>query len=308
MELRQLKYFVAIAEHLHYGNAAKALFVSQPALSQQIKLLENEIGVELFHRSQRQQHHRVELTEAGKVFLVDARRILLLSENAVETARRVGHRRKTLRLGIYKMMLRERIVEIIQVISSKFPDLEIKMVELQAFPQVQDALMDETIDLGVTLLPLKHAELSCRHMITSYVSALLPAAHPLAGRPFLYLEDLKNEKWVEIEKNLSPVVRTLESIIRKAGFDREPNIVLEVSSFDMLRSMVELGIGVAFIPSIARIDDTPGVVTKEIREDPDTPFNGFRLEQGVAWKTETASPAVLAVTEAIGAFYQDYSP
>jgi DNA-binding transcriptional LysR family regulator len=304
--MRQLRYFVAVAEHLHYGNAARVAFVSQPALSQQINLLEDEIGVELFARNKRQKHHRVELTEAGKVFLVEARRILQLAENAVENARRVGHQRKTLRLGIYKMMLRERIVEIVQIISSRFPDLEIKLVEYQSFLQVQDAIRDEIIDLGITLLPLQHKELSFNEMISSHLSVLLPINHRLAARQFLYLDDLKNEKWVEIEKPLRPFLRELEALLQKMGFDRESGIVLEVNSFDMLRSMVELGIGISFIPSISRISDTPGVVAKPLMDDPETPFSSFVLQQGVAWKTDKTSPTTVAVSESLCAFYADY--
>lgn len=308
MEMRQLKYFVGIAETMHYGNAAKKLFVSQPALSQQVQLLENEIGVELFARARRQQHHRVELTEAGKVFLVEARRILQLSDNAVEMARRVGQQRKTLRLGIYKMMLRERIVEIVQVIASNFPDLEIKIVELQAFPNVQDALMDDTIDMGVTILPPKFEALSSRLLITSYLNVILPANHRFADRPFLCLADLKDEKWVEIEKSLRPFFRDIEIMCQKAGFSRQSNLVMEVNSFEMLQSMVGLGIGIAFIPSVANTSNIPGIVCKRLMDDPETRFSGFLLRQGIAWKTEKTSPTILAVSEALGTFYASLPP
>lgn len=305
MEMRQLKYFTGIAEELHYGNAAKKLFVSQPALSQQIQLLENEIGVELFVRARRQQHHRVELTEAGKVFLVEARRILQLSENAIETARRVGQQRKTLRLGIYKMMLRERIVEIIQAINTRLPDLEIKIVELQAYTHVQDALMDDTIDLGVTLLPPKYEELSSNLLIISHLSVILPANHRFADRPFLFLTDLKEEKWVEIERSLRPFFRGIEAICQQAGFEREPNIVMEVNSFDMMQSMVGLGIGIAFIPSVADTSKTPGIISKPLMDDEHTPFSGFLLRQGLAWKTSACTPTILGVSAAVQAFYAD---
>ncbi len=308
MEMRQLKYFVGIAEALHYGNAAKKLFVSQPALSQQIQQLENEIGVELFVRARRRQHHRVELTEAGKVFLVEARRILQLSENALETARRVGQQRKTLRFGIYKMMLRERIVEIIQVVSSNFPDLEIKIIELQAYPNVQEALMDDTIDLGVTILPPKHSELSSSLLITSYLNVILPANHWLAERPFLCLEDLKDEKWIEIEKTLRPFLKDIDIICQKAGFNREPNIVMEVNSFELMKSMVGLGMGVAFIPSVANIDNVPGIISKKLMDDAETRFTGFLLRQGLAWKTTNVSPIMQSVIDVLSAFYAGLPP
>lgn len=305
MELRQFKYFVAVAEHLHYGNAAKAVFVSQPALSQQIQLLEDEMGVELFARAKRQQHHRVELTEAGKVFLVEARRVLQLVENAVENARKVGQQRKTLRLGIYKMMLRERIVEIVQVISSNFPDLEIKLIEFRSFPEVQDALMGEAVDIGITLLPLKHAELAQKEMLSSHLNVLLPIGHPLAEKPLLYLSDLKNEKWVEIESSVSPLVRDIEALSEKAGIDRKTNIAMEVNSFDMLRSMVGLGIGIAFIPSAANIGDTPGIVSKPLMESPDALFSGLVIQQVFAWKSNHPSPLLASVCDTLGRYYEE---
>ena len=90
MELRQLKYFVGVAEELHFGHAAQKLFVSQPALSQQVKLLEAELGVELFVGFKRTQLHKVELTEAGRALLTDAKRILQLSDKAIRNASQAG--------------------------------------------------------------------------------------------------------------------------------------------------------------------------------------------------------------------------
>ena len=102
MELRQLKYTVAVAEELHFGNAAKRLFVSQPALSQQIQLLEKDLGIELFSGIKRNLHKKVELTEAGILFVSEARRILNSIEKMTDTVRRIGTQHRTVKLGIYK--------------------------------------------------------------------------------------------------------------------------------------------------------------------------------------------------------------
>ena len=200
MEQRQLKYFVTIAEELHYNHAAEKLFVSQPALSQQIQLLENEIGVELFVKIKRKKLRKVELTKAGESFLIDAKKILQLSQKAIENARKIGLQQEIIRLGVYKMLLKERIVEVITLFSSNFPTVKLKIIELPTFVSVQDALMEETIDLGLTLMPLRYAELSAKTTQQGHLVVILSAKHPLANEEFVKLSALKNEKWIEINK------------------------------------------------------------------------------------------------------------
>lgn len=295
MEQRQLKYFVTIAEELHYNHAAEKLFVSQPALSQQIQLLEDEIGVELFVKIKRKKLRKVELTKAGEAFLTDAKKILQLSQKAIENARKIGLQQEIIRLGVYKMLLKERIIEVITLFSSSFPAIEIKIIELPTFVSVQDALMEETIDLGLTLMPLRYAELSAKTTQQGHLVVILSAKHSLANENFIKLSALKNEKWVEINKSLHPVYDDIENACRESGFSRIPNIVQEVSSLELLCSLVGLGIGIAFIPSLFNVNHIVGIVLKNVINDDDSPFNDVEINHSIAFKTTNSSTLIGAL-------------
>jgi DNA-binding transcriptional LysR family regulator len=296
MELRQLRYFVGVAEELHFGRAAEKIFVSQPALSQQIQLLEDEIGIELFNRAKRTQLRRVELTEAGSVFLIEAKNILQLSEKAIETARRIGLRQKIVKLGVYRMMLRTRIVEIIKIFSENFPEIEVKIIELPTFLSVQDALFDETIDLGITLLPLKYNQLTETPFKTGYLKVMLSENHPLAKEENLKLEQLKNEKWIEINKSIHTVFEDIERMCKNAGFNRESFIVQEVSSIELLGGLVSLGVGIAFVPSFYDASRVQGIVCKELVNNDNTPYREVAIKQAICYKTNTSTPIIQALT------------
>ena len=297
MEQRQLKYFVMIAEELHFNHAAEKLFVSQPALSQQIQLLENEIGVELFVKIKRKKLRKVELTKAGEAFLIDAKKILQLSQKAIENARRIGLQQEIIRLGVYKMLLKERIVEVITLLTSNFPNSEIKIIELPTFVSVQDALMEETIDVGLTLLPLRHAELMAKTTQQGHLVVIMSEKHPLANEEFIKLSALKNEKWVEINKTLHPVYDEIEKACLQAGFSRIPNIVQEVSSLELLCSLVSLGIGIAFIPSLFNLNHIEGIVVKTVINDDDSSFHDIEINHAIAFKKGNNSLLINAILD-----------
>ena len=295
MELRQLKYFVAIAEELHFGNAANKLFVSQSALSQQIQLLENEIGIELFNRIKRKQLRKVELTEAGSSFLEDAQKILQLSQKAIEKARRIGLHQEIIHLGVYKMLLNERIVEVISLFSKHFPNVEIKIVELPTYRSVQEALLEETINLGLTLFPLHDDKLTAKTTQQGQLKIILSKNHPLANKESLKLSSLKNEKWVEINKHLHPFFDEIEQVCQRAGFSRIPMILQEVSSLELLCSLVSLGIGIAFVPSLFNLSHFEGIVVKNVVNDDNSHFEEIKINHAVAYKNNKISPLIEAL-------------
>ena len=292
MELRQLRYFAEVAAELHYGRAAAKLCVSQPALSQQIQLLESELGVELFDHQQRMRQRRVVLTEAGTAFLGEAQHLLHLSHQAVENVRRVGSQQKTVELGYYQLLRPDRLVGIVQRFSTSFPDVQFHLHELPTFRAVQDALVAGRIALGLTMLPLLHPELAVRPFGQGGLAVALPAAHPLTALAEVPLEALAHEKWVEISRPLHPVYDEIEHLCQQAGFSRRGAIVQEVSSLELLSNLVRLGLGVAFVPSFFDLSQVPGVVARPLRV---MGGEGITITQCVAYLAERPAPLLQAL-------------
>jgi DNA-binding transcriptional LysR family regulator len=295
MEFRQLKYTVAVAEELHFGKAAKRLFVSQPALSQQIQLLEKDLGVEIFTTAKRNLHKKVELTEAGIIFVSEARRILQSIEKMTDTVRRIGTHHRIVKLGVYKLVTRDNLVGLIKLFADKFPDIEIKIVEFSTYNDVQEGLLKDNIDLGITLLPLRSKELNSKLYQINYLNILLPQTHKLAKKTSLRLSQLKEEKWIELEKRSTPVLDFIESICIKNGINRENNIIQQVNSFELLASLVGLGLGIAFIPSTLDATQIKGVVKKKILNDDNSRFTEFEYRQVFAFKSEKVTPTIQAL-------------
>jgi DNA-binding transcriptional LysR family regulator len=299
MELRQLRYFIEVAQQLHFGKAAEKLCISQSALSQQIQSLEEEIGVELFVRSKRIKQRKVELTEVGLSFLEDATLVIRQSKLAIEKARNMGQGKNELRIGFFKLVMREWIVEMLHEVSHHFPEVAVKIIEFPTIDSIQDGLLEYKIDLGMTLLPLKDELLASKVYNTDYMSAIMSEYHPLASSDELMLESLKNEKWVIINKPLHPFYDYIERMCQKAGFSREKNIVQEVSSHEMLCSLVSLNIGIAFMPSLFDISKEPGIVSKKVLRSGVTPTE-IEVIHALAWRKKQVSPLVKAIVNMIG--------
>lgn len=293
MEFKQLRYFVAVAEALHFSNAAKQVYVSQSALSQQIRLLENEIGTDLFHRGKRLKERRVVLTEAGTVFLIEAKKILQMSTKAVETARRIGLHKREIRFGIFRTFLKERL-ELIELFTANFPDVDLKIVELNLHWDVQEALSEERIDIGFTFSPVIKDELAFQAYRKTSLSLVLPNSHRLASEESVYLADLKDEKWIEVGNPINPVLDQIESACEKAGFSRENSIVQMVNNLDLMFSLVSLGIGIAFVPAFIKTDPSSNLVMKPILNSDGSPFSEIEASIGIAYKDKTTNPLILA--------------
>lgn len=298
MEFRQIRYFVAVAEEQHYGRAAQKLYVSQPALSQQIKELERAIGVDLFSKKSRLGSRTIELTEAGHFFLSEARRLLQMVEKTVETTRQIGGVQNILRLGVYRMLFRGHIVELLKLFSMQLPHIEIKIVELPTIYSVQEALVDEMIDLGVTLTPLRFPSLSEKTFKIGSLKLILSENHPLAAMPDLQLLDLEAEKWIEIEKSAHPVLAEINTMCEKAGLKR--TIIQEVSSLDLMASLVSLGLGIGFVPTFFDAARVNGIVAKNLVDTEGGALEAVRLNQVVAYKNEKPRATVLRFLDLLG--------
>jgi DNA-binding transcriptional LysR family regulator len=288
MELRQLKYFIGVAEELHFGNASKRLFVSQSALSQQIQILENEIGVDLFVRSKRIHHHKVELTDAGATLLNDARKILQLCQKAVDNTRRVGIKNNVVKLGIFKMVMRERLNQILTLFSTGFPHMEIQIVEFSTAIQVQDALMEETIDIGITHSDTRYNDLLIKTFAEIQVRVVMHTSHPLAGVAAVTPNMLKHEKWVDIQRGINPVYDRTERIFNKVNINR--TVVQEVSSYELLCSLVSIGKGIGLVTTSYDINQERNLVSKTIVNNHGQAMSEFIVQYALAYRQDRENP------------------
>jgi DNA-binding transcriptional LysR family regulator len=266
MELRQLKYFITVAEELQFLSASRKLLVSQPALSQQIKLLEDELGVDLFIKIKRQIYRKVELTEAGKLFLKDAQKIMQLCNKAKERIQDIAASKKNLKLGTYRMLTGQLILDTLALFSRNFPEIDLTIVELPTILSVQEALLDETIDFGISVLPINYKGLDYISLKKSQLSVILSKNHPFANKKKLTLAALHQEKWIEIDAAVHPIFEAVEKMCIKAGFNRRPNIIQEVSSLDILAQLVGMGKGVALVPSFFDTSTVSNIVNKPLED------------------------------------------
>jgi DNA-binding transcriptional LysR family regulator len=168
-------------------------------------------------------------------------------------------------------------------------------VELGTYGEVQKALCEGQIDIGFTFLPVKNKDLTSKIYQKGTLSIILPHTHPAAKKPFLTLQDLQNEKWIEIDKPTNPVLDQIEFACQAAGIHRESAIVQVVTGLELMYSLVSLGIGIAFCPSFLDLKKEPNLVLKPLFNADGSPFNEIELSIGLAYKTNHANPLILAL-------------
>ncbi|PLT35437.1 LysR substrate-binding domain-containing protein [Bacillus sp. V5-8f] len=282
MELRYLKYFIAVAEELHFGKAAKRLHMAQPPLSIQIKNLEKELGVPLFNRNKR----NVELTIAGTLFLEEARKLLLQLEHAQNIAR-WAHRGETGKLVMaFIGSSNYDIIPIMKGYRKRFPKVEITLLQMYTPVQLEE-LEKGTIDIGIMRPPSTNTSLNCETIRRERWVAALPEGHPLLdlGEP-LPLIFLKEMPIILYPRNLVGP-RFYDAIMKlcyDAGFS--PNIVYEAPEMQTAIALAASEIGIALVPYSTQFLYSKGVEYRML-DDP-TPS----AETIVAWRKKETSPLV----------------
>jgi DNA-binding transcriptional LysR family regulator len=282
MELRQLRYFVTLAEELHFGRAAEREHIVQSALSQQVQRLERELGVRLLERST----HHVSLTASGVVFLVEARQILAHVERAAEAARSTAGASAPLRVGIIDSSY-DSMPQILHEVQARFPGLVINQVEASV-PEQYQQLLDGRLDVGVgraTLAPPQIASLLFRH---DPLGVLVPTGHPFADLGGVTVADLAREPLLLSEEARAPEFNqfTVE-MCRAAGFT--PTVYRgTVESIRAAADLVSAGRCLYCVPSSC-IAALPGTIWRPL-SDPasDYPWS-------VLWRAADKSAHVQAV-------------
>lgn len=284
IELRHLRYFIAVAEELHFGRAALRLNISQPPLSQQIQILEHEIGARLFARTNRS----VQLTAAGQQFLQDARLVLQQVDQAADKAARL-HRgdEGEIRIGFTSSAPFITVVsDALFTFRQRFPAVHIQMQEINTRQQLAP-IGDGRLDLGVMRNTLLPETLDHQLLLREPMYALVHRAHRLAGRPKIALSDLAQEPFVFFDPQVGTAL--YGEILGLLGrYNIQPDIAQEVGEAMTIIGLVSTGLGVSILPASFRRVRLSDVVWIPLLEQ------DARSEVWLVWSKQREVPSVVA--------------
>ncbi|WP_291056550.1 LysR substrate-binding domain-containing protein [Herbiconiux sp.] len=283
MELRHLRYFVAVAEELHFRKAAESLHIVQPALSKQISALENELGLMLLERDRR----HVTLTEAGKTFLEEAVAVLARADGAKSRAIAVSRGQVgSLNIGFIQPALAELVPRSLRRFRNEYPEVRIRLTELTT-RQVLDQTSSRAVHCAFARLPIElRDDLACLPISQQDVMLAMPDGHRLAEKETIDMADIASEDLVMIDRRVEPALHDYYiAMCNEAGFS--PHIAHEVNSTWVALGLIAGGLGVGFAPASARSAAQQGVTFR--------PINGAtpKLSIGIVWN-DKSKPAVLS--------------
>lgn len=284
MNLRDLKYLVALAEHKHFGRAAAACYVSQPTLSTQIRKLEDELGVSLVERAPR----KVMLTPAGREAADRARAIVAEVDQMKEAARRsCDPEAGTVRLGIFPTLGPYLLPHVVPLVRQRFPKLELLLVEEKS-DVLLARLRDGKLDAVVLALPLADDQLHAEFLFEEPFVLAVPEDHALSARSSLQMDDLSDHRLLLLEdghclRDQALNVCQLAGASEKSGF--------QATSLETLRQMVAANVGITLLPMLAVQPPVaqPGNVQLRGFQGPGAPSRRI----GLVWRRSSAMTGFL---------------
>lgn len=281
MELRHLRYFVAVAESRHFGRAAERLHMAQPPLSQAIRQLEADLGAELLTRTTR----RVGLTGAGEVFYDDALRILQSVDDTARRVRRIAEgAHGLLRIGLTGSASYRQLPRIAGIVRRELPGVAFEVHAEMLTPAQEVALLESSLDIGVLRPPTREEGVAHRTIAREPLVAALPSGHWLAEESEIDVADLAAEPFVLYSAASRSVVN--DAVLRSClavGF--YPHRAEEVGETSTLLGLVAGGLGVALVPDSVRAVALDGVVLTPVR-------NAQTVDLALAWRADDPSPLV----------------
>lgn len=244
MELRHLRYFIAVAEELHFSKAAERLHIAQPPLSQQIQQLEAELGVELFQRKTKRQ---VQLTEAGQVFLQEAYQLFAQLSKAIDLTQRTGRGEKgQLRVGFTSLVTYDLLPVILRRFREQFLEVELVLQELTTTQQEQ-ALFNRRIHVGFAHPPLEDNTLNQECIQQEGLIVALLETHFLARQENISVRELKDENFIMFPRHLGPgLYDQIVSLCQQGNFS--PKVTQEAIQMQTIIGLVSAGMGIASKP------------------------------------------------------------
>lgn len=250
MNLRDLRYLVALAEHRHFGKAAAASFVSQPTLSTQIRKLEEELGTALIERSSR----HVMLTPLGREIAERARLVLAQVDEMKQLARQAADPESgSLRLGLFPTLAPYLLPLVIPAINRRFPQLQLLLIE-EKTRTLLTQLHEGRLDAAVLALPLHEDRLHVEFLFEEPFMLAVPDTHPLAAQPCVRLDDLNRESLLLLEDGHCLRDQALD-VCQLAGAMEKPGF--RATSLETLRQMVATGVGITLLPQLAVTPPAP---------------------------------------------------
>lgn len=290
MNLKDLKYLVALADTGHFGRAAERTFVSQPTLSAQLKKLEDYLGVKLVER----QPKNVQLTDVGKQIVARARRMLQEGDEIVALARNNSNPLSgKLKVALIPTIGPYLLPRVMQRIRKALPQLGLMLYEYQT-ESLLKRLREGEIDLGIIALPADDEGLESRELYREAFTVALPPQHPLAQKSTIKVSDLKGETLLLLEDGHCLRDQALEVCSRVDI--REPED-FRATSLETLRQMVVAGLGITLMPELAV--DSPFGSQRGLTVRQFTKPAPMRTVGAVWRKTSTRSQAIDAVCDAV---------
>jgi DNA-binding transcriptional LysR family regulator len=288
IELRLLRYFAVVGEELHVGRAAARLFISQPALSQQIRALEEQVGLPLFVRHPR----GMELTEAGERLLVEAKAVLARADRFEATVDELGSGRATgLRVGLPPGLPQALLPELLAPLRAKEPDARVEVRELTT-PEQLEAVVDGSIDLGLVREPVDDDRLAKRTLLVEPLGVSLPAEHQLAASESLTLRELEDELFVCFPRPWAPSLHdVLVDELRDQGIQARFQDSAHLST---TQGMVAAGLGLT-LSAPPWLEGVDGIVWRPLSDV------SIEIRTAAVWRSGNRSPLLRALVDLLPA-------
>ncbi|HGH7183090.1 LysR substrate-binding domain-containing protein [Bacillus luti] len=241
IELRQLKYFLAVSKELHFTKAAEKLNISQPSLSQQIRALEHELGMPLFDRIGK----KISLTEAGKILLLHTKTIFREIEQARSAIQDLnGLQHGSLTIGSLLTVVNYLLPPAILNFNKLYPNIELSVLGLRT-GDIREKLLQNELDIGITFLPVQDKEIVSIPLYKSELTLVVPTGHTLTERSHISIVELQDYPLILLPKNFF-LTELITSHCQQ--FDFTPKPILEISTMESLVQMVSKGMGITVLP------------------------------------------------------------
>ncbi len=293
MELRHLRYFIAVAEELNFTRAAEKLHIAQPPLSQQIQHLEAELGFQLFRRTKRTVH----LTAAGQVFFEEAGKILQQVDRAIQLGRQTSRGELgQLTIGFVSSAAHNVVPAILQAFRTRCPAVKLELHELTTNEQLQRLRFGQ-IDIGFVRPPVEQEGINSEIVFRESLIVALPETHPAGDRAKVELRELSTEPFILFPRSQAPgLYDAIVSLCQQAGFS--PRAAQEAIQMQTIVSLVAAQMGVAIVPESMQNFQRNGVVYKSL------PESTCIVAIALIWRSDPteAVQRFLEVTRQIGGF------